>query len=84
MIIYYYSFLFFLLGLNTTRWTAITGSQQRANHMKSEFKNKIREQDEVIFGNWLDPNLLKVILYYFYFYNIFKNAHIILLLGTSI
>jgi len=51
--------LSWVVGLNTTKWTAITGSQQRSNNMISEFKNKIRDQDEVIFGNWIDPNLLK-------------------------
>jgi len=51
--------LSWVIGLNTTRWTAITGSQKRADNMISQFKGKIREEDKVIFGNWLDPDMLK-------------------------
>lgn len=51
--------LSWVVGLNTTKWTAITGSQHRSDNMISQFKDKMRDQDEVVFGNWVDPDMLK-------------------------
>jgi len=51
--------LSWVIGLNTTRWTAITGSQQRADNMINTFKAKMRPEDRVVYGNWVDPELLK-------------------------
>jgi hypothetical protein len=60
-----------ILGLDTTKWTAITGSQHRSDSMINQFKDKMREQDEVVFGNWVDPNLLKVTPHFPFFFALF-------------
>lgn len=47
-----------LLGLATERWTAITGSPQMAETTRREIGERQREQDRLIVGNWIDPDLL--------------------------
>lgn len=47
-----------LLGLATERWTAITGSPQMAETVRREIGERQREQDRLIVGNWIDPDLL--------------------------
>lgn len=47
-----------ILGLPTTRWTAITGDPARERAMTEEFKGRIRPVDRVLSGNWTDPALL--------------------------
>ncbi len=47
-----------ICGLDTTRWTAITGDPARELAMKAEFGPRLRPGDRVITGNWTDPTLL--------------------------
>lgn len=47
-----------ILGLPTTRWTAVTGDPARERAMLSEFQDRMRRDDRVISGNWTDPMLL--------------------------
>jgi len=42
-----------------TGWTAVTGSEKRAISLRSHFADKMKNNDEVIYGNWVDQNLLK-------------------------
>ncbi len=46
-------------SLPTERWTAVTGSSSEADWVRGEIKPEQRLQDQVIEGNWADPNLLK-------------------------
>jgi hypothetical protein len=45
-------------GLPTSGWTAVTGGIYRAKALESEFQGKMRSQDRVICGNWIDRTLL--------------------------
>lgn len=47
-----------LLSLPTERWTAITGSAQMAEATRREIGDRQREQDRLIVGNWINPDLL--------------------------
>jgi hypothetical protein len=47
-----------LLGLDTERWTAVTGSQAMAEKTRREIGDRAREHDRLVVGNWLDPGLL--------------------------
>ena len=47
-----------LLGLETERWTAITGAPTMAEQTRAEIGDRMREQDRLIVGNWADPALL--------------------------
>lgn len=47
-----------LLGLETERWTAVTGSPAMAEKTRQEIRDRARECDRVVVGNWLDPGLL--------------------------
>ncbi len=48
-----------IAGLETTRWTAVTGDVARERAMKHELRDRIRPQDRVVTGNWTDPTLLQ-------------------------
>jgi len=48
-----------MIARPTSRWTAISGDPHRRSHMLSKFGERVREQDEVIAGNWKDLNFLK-------------------------
>ena len=48
-----------IMGLQTTLWTAITGDPARKMALEKELAGKIRPQDRVISGNWTDPMLLR-------------------------
>lgn len=48
-----------LLGLETTRWTAVTGARAMAEAALRGVEDRVREQDRVIVGNWADPDLLR-------------------------
>lgn len=48
-----------LLGLETERWTAITGAPTMAEQTRAEIGDRMREQDRLIVGNWADPALLE-------------------------
>ncbi len=50
--------LHWVVGLPTTRWTAVTGDLARERAMKHEQRERMRPQDRVITGNWTDPTLL--------------------------
>lgn len=47
-----------LLGLDTTRWTAVTGAQSMANEVERRIRGRLRKQDRLLVGNWMDPDLL--------------------------
>jgi len=47
-----------LLGINTTRWTAITGAPAMADKVRPLLAGRQREQDRLLVGNWMDPDLL--------------------------
>ena len=45
--------------LETEQWTAISASPSHADQVRAAIKQKQRTNDRVVFGNWVDPNLLK-------------------------
>lgn len=47
-----------LLGLETERWTAVTGAEAMAAQTRAEIGDRMREQDRLVVGNWSDPELL--------------------------
>jgi len=47
-----------LLGLDTERWTAITGAESMAEKTRLEIGERIRDVDRLVVGNWMDPELL--------------------------
>ncbi|WP_197076491.1 hypothetical protein [Luteimonas sp. FCS-9] len=47
-----------LLGLETARWTAVTGAESMAAQTRAEIGTRMREQDRLVVGNWADPGLL--------------------------
>jgi len=47
-----------LLGLDTTRWTAITGATAMAEKVQPILDGRQRGQDRLLVGNWMDPDLL--------------------------
>eukprot|EP01116_Phalansterium_solitarium_P006931 TRINITY_DN19366_c0_g1_i1.p1 TRINITY_DN19366_c0_g1~~TRINITY_DN19366_c0_g1_i1.p1 ORF type:complete len:383 (-),score=75.03 TRINITY_DN19366_c0_g1_i1:45-1193(-) len=48
-----------LVGLPTDRWVAVTGDPKRQRSMEKMFKRRMRPQDQVVHGNWKDPDFLK-------------------------
>ncbi|MBO6506434.1 MAG: hypothetical protein JJ850_07475 [Kordiimonadaceae bacterium] len=51
--------LSWLTGLETDRWTAVTGSIREANWVRGAIKTAFRSQDKFLEGNWADPDLLQ-------------------------
>ena len=47
-----------LIGLDSQRWTAITGSKSMADKTLAAASGTLRTQDRLIIGNWSDPELL--------------------------
>lgn len=47
-----------LLSLPTERWTAVTGSPRMQEIVRQEVGDRIRPEDRLIVGNWLEPELL--------------------------
>ena len=47
-----------LLGLRTERWTAVTGAPSMAEQTRQEIGERMRGQDRLLVGNWVDPDLL--------------------------
>jgi len=47
-----------LLGLDTARWTAVTGAPSMAKAVAHHVGARMREQDRLIVGNWMDADLL--------------------------
>jgi hypothetical protein len=47
------------LGDKVTDWVAITGDEARGAGMRSRYATRMREKDQIIAGNWKDPDLLK-------------------------
>lgn len=45
-------------GLNSRRWVAVTGSATMAERSAQAVQGRIRTEDRLIVGNWLDPELL--------------------------
>ncbi|MGB3394141.1 MAG: hypothetical protein WA956_11805 [Stenotrophomonas sp.] len=48
-----------LLGLESTCWTAVTGSPAMAEATLREAGERVRTRDRVVVGNWMDPALLQ-------------------------
>jgi len=48
-----------LLSLPTERWTAVTGSPRMEALVRKEAGDRIRPDDRLILGNWLEPELLE-------------------------
>ncbi|MEL6180516.1 MAG: class I SAM-dependent methyltransferase [Myxococcota bacterium] len=47
-----------IMGLTTTRWTAVTGDVRRKNTLEAQFADQMRSDDRVVVGNWRDPIML--------------------------
>lgn len=47
-----------ILSLGTSRWTAVTGEPERAQALQARVQPRMRPGDEVLAGNWTDPQLL--------------------------
>lgn len=47
------------LGLATERWTGVTGAAGHARQVRQAAGGRLRAQDELIVGNWMDPALLR-------------------------
>ena len=47
-----------LLGLDTQRWTAVTGADAMAERTTRELGDARRADDRLVVGNWMDPQLL--------------------------
>ena len=48
-----------IAGLDTARWTAVTGSAFEANQVRDALGTIIRQQDRIVRGNWVDAKLLE-------------------------
>lgn len=49
--------------LGADRWTAISASPSHAKQVGKAIKSTQRSKDQIIIGNWVDPNLLKDEIY---------------------
>ncbi|QEI07274.1 class I SAM-dependent methyltransferase [Pigmentiphaga aceris] len=47
-----------LTGLDTERWSAVTGAASMAQQLHQDFDAQMRTQDSLVLGNWSDQNLL--------------------------
>jgi len=47
-----------LLAQRTERWTAVTGAQLMAETVQRDVGTRLRPQDRIVVGNWMDPQLL--------------------------
>ena len=45
--------------LDTERWTAVSASPAHAERVRETVKQVQRPEDQIVLGNWVDPNLLK-------------------------
>lgn len=50
--------LSWLLGLDTEGWTAVTGAKRMAEQLARQLEGRMRRQDRLLLGNWMDPALL--------------------------
>lgn len=48
-----------LAALDSSSLTAVTGDQHMLRDMQSQFRGKLRAQDELVIGNWRDDDFLK-------------------------
>lgn len=48
-----------LLTLPTARITAVTACPERAEHLRRSFAERLRPQDRIVVGNWIDEDLLR-------------------------
>lgn len=51
--------LSWLLEQDTARWTAITGSPAMLEQVRHSAAGRQRSQDQLLMGNWMDPELLR-------------------------
>lgn len=47
-----------LSGIETSRWTAVTGASAHAAQVRKAVGARMRPQDRLLVGNWTDPDLL--------------------------
>lgn len=47
-----------MMGLQTTRWTAVTGAVARERDLRKRHAAALRPADAIVTGNWTDPLLL--------------------------
>lgn len=47
-----------LLGLDSQRWTAVTGAEAMAAQTRMQIGDRMRADDRLLVGNWADPELL--------------------------
>lgn len=47
-----------VLGLSTSRWTAVTGADWMERTVRQELGHRMRPVDRVVTGNWSDPGFL--------------------------
>lgn len=45
--------------LDTERWTAVSASPRHAERVRDAIKEAQRPNDQIVVGNWVNPNLLK-------------------------
>ena len=50
--------LSWICTLPTARWTAVTGAASRERDLRTRLGDRVRPQDQLVTGNWLDPVLL--------------------------
>jgi hypothetical protein len=53
--------LSWIVGLNSTKYAAVTGEIRKQKILLNGARNAnvLRRDDEILFGNWLDPMFLK-------------------------
>lgn len=47
-----------MTALTTSRWTAVTAAPGHARQVREAVGGRMREQDRLLVGNWMDPGLL--------------------------
>lgn len=48
-----------LTTLKTDRWTGVTAAKGHARQIQTAVGDRMRPQDRLVLGNWMDPDLLK-------------------------
>ena len=48
-----------MADLETESWTAVSAAPSHAEPLRKALGSKIRDQDKIVIGNWIDGNLLK-------------------------
>lgn len=48
-----------ITDLSTEKWTAVSASPRHAERVRNAIKGQQRSNDQIVLGNWVDPDLLK-------------------------